>query len=298
MEKTDRYGYLFILPFFVVFAIFYFYPIVSTFITSLTDESMTSFEVNFVGFRNYVNELSTPLFWKSFLNTWIIWLPNIILQLGLALLIAVVLTNIQLRIKFVGAFRAIFFFPNLVTVASIAILAYAILDWQNGILNQLVFGTGEGAQDKYIFWINNPHRARFILSIILTWQWFGYTMILFMAGMISIPRTLYEAAYVDGASGWRTFRSITLPLLTPVMIYIVITSLIGGMNIFDLPWIMTQGSGGPNQSMMTTVVYMYNRAFPWYQIGSGSAVAYILFIFTAIFSVIYLRIITRGREVG
>lgn len=298
MKNVNRYGYLFILPFFIVFALFSLYPILNTFLVSLTNENMTRFEINFVGFQNYIRELSTPLFWRSFLNTWIIWLPNIILQLSFALFIAVLLTNKRMKIRFTGGFRAIYFFPSLVTYASVAILAFTFTDWQNGILNQLIFGTGEAAKENYIFWLNNPYTARFIISIIQTWLWFGNSMILFMAGIISIPDSYFEAATVDGASSWHVFRGITLPLLTPVMIYIGVTSLIGGMNIFDIPWIMTRGSGGPEQSMMTSVMYMYNRAFSWDALGSGSSVSFILFILTAFFSAIYMKIISRGRETG
>lgn len=295
-KKLARSGYLFILPFFIAFSVFWLYPAVSTFVTSLTNEDFTRAGRNFVGLENYVYELTNVGFWRSFMNTWLIWLPNILLQLSVALFLAVILTNMQIRIRAVGLFRAVFFFPNLVTTASIAILAYAILDWQHGVLNQLVFGTAPGAVDRYIFWMNSPAISRIVISLIQTWMWFGYTMILFMAGIQAIPASLFEAAVVDGASSARTFRHITLPLLKPIMVYIVITSLIGGLNIFDLPWIITRGRGGPNQSLTTTVVYLFNRAFRFYQLGAGAAVSYLLLIFTSIFSYIYLRIIGFGRE--
>ncbi len=296
LKNTNNYGYLFILPFFIIFSLFSLYPILNTFLVSLTNEDMTRFEINFVGFRNYIQELTTPLFWKSFFNTWIIWLPNITIQLILALFLAVLLTNRRMNLKFTGGFRAIYFFPSLVTYASVAILAFTFTDWQNGILNQLIFGTGEAAKENYIFWLNDPNTARFIISVIQTWLWFGNSMILFIAGIISIPESYFEAATVDGANLWTVFRRITFPLLKPVMIYIGITSLIGGMNMFDIPWIMTRGSGGPEQSMMTTVMYMYNRAFSWSALGSGSSVAFLLFILTAIFSIFYLKIIARNSE--
>ena len=295
-DRYGRFGYYFVLPFFVTFALFWLYPILSTFVTSLTDEDFTRMGRDFVGLSNYISELTQIGFWRSFLNTWIIWLPNIILQMTTALFLAVVLTNSQLRLRGVGAFRAIFFFPNLVTVASIAILAYAVFDWQSGVLNQIVFGTGPAAKESYIFWLNDPIATRIIVALIQTWMWFGYTMILFMAGIQAIPVSLFEASIVDGASSWTMFRSITLPLLKPVMIYVVITSLIGGMNIFDLPWILTRGTGGPNQSLNTVVVYLYNRAFRFYQLGSGAAVSYLLLFFTAIFATLYLRFIRFGKE--
>lgn len=295
-RKYARYGYLFILPFFATFAIFWLYPVISTFVTSLTDEDFTRAGRSFVGLQNYFYEVTHAGFWRSFLNTWIIWLPNIVLQLSVALFLAVILTNIQLRIRAVGVFRAIFFFPNLVTVASIAILAYAVLDWQSGVLNQIIFGTGPRSQEEYVFWLNDPIMSRIFVSLIQTWMWFGYTMILFMAGIQSIPASLFEAAFVDGAGPARTFKSVTLPLLKPVMIYVIITSLIGGLNIFDLPWIITRGRGGADQSLTTTVVYLFNRAFRFYQLGAGASVSYLLLIFTGIFSYIYLRFVGFGKE--
>jgi len=295
-DQYGKYGYLFILPFFLAFAVFWVYPIISTFVTSLTNEDFAQRGRDFIALENYLQEVTSVGFWRSFLNTWIIWLPNIILQLGVALFLAVILTNVQLRLKGVGAFRAIFFFPNLVTVASIAVLAYAVLDWQAGVLNQIVFGTGPVARDSYIFWLNDPIATRVVVALIQTWMWFGYTMILFMAGIQSIPQSFVEASIVDGASSTRIFWSITLPLLKPVMVYVIITSLIGGMNIFDLPWILTRGTGGPNQSLTTVVVYLYNRAFRFYQLGSGAAISYLLLFFTGIFAAIYLKFIGFGKE--
>ncbi|MDD5131529.1 MAG: sugar ABC transporter permease [bacterium] len=294
--KYDWYGYLFILPFFAVFILFSIYPVINTFITSLTNENLNSQAYNFVGIRNYIEELTSKrsLFWQSFLNTWIIWLPNIIAQLSLALFLAFVLTNRRLKIYGMGLFRAVYFFPNLVTVTSIAVLAYAILDWQHGMLNQFLFGTGPGASDRYIWWLNDPSRSRMIISVIQTWMWFGYTMILLMAGIQGIPKHIIEAAIVDGASETKLFRFIILPLLKPMLAYVIITSLIGGMNMFDMPWVITEGTGGADQSLMTMAVYMYSRAFRWGQLGSGSAVSFIMFFFTAIFSIIYLKVFNRN----
>lgn len=280
---------MFILPFFVAFALFWVYPIINTLITSLTDEDFTIAGRNFIGIQNYIDELFRPGFWNSIANTFIIWIPNIIAQLILALFLAVVLTDQRLKLKGVGNFRAVFFFPNLVTVASVAILAYAILDWQRGPLNQFLFGTSPESVESYINWLNNPQHSRTIVSIVQTWMWFGYTMILFMAGIQTVPQSLFEAALVDGASKWQSFWKITFPLLSPVMVYIVVTSFIGGLNMFDFPWVITQGRGGADNSLTTAVVYMYKRAFQWYQLGTGSAISYILFFFTAIFSAFYLK---------
>ena len=300
MTKQDRWGYVFILPFFIAFAVFTAYPIVNTFWVSLTDETMTTFESNFIFLDNYIAELSQPLFWKAFLVTWIVWLPNIVAQIAIALFLSWALTNHRVKIRGTNAFRAIYFFPNLVPVASIAVLAYALFDWQTGPVNQLLFGTDASAKDHYIWWFNDAHLSQVIVSSIQTWMWFGYTMTMFVAGVLAIPQTLFEAAVIDGASEWQIFTRITLPNLKPIMQYVLITSLIGGMQMFDLPWILTQGSGlapgGVDNSLTTIMVYMYSRAFTWDQnLGGASAVSWLLFIFVAAVSALYLRL-TRDKD--
>ena len=300
MKKPDKWAYLFILPFFVVFAVFTAYPIGNTLWVSLTDETMTTFESHFIGLENYFAELSQPLFWKAFLNTWIIWLPNIVAQLVIGLGLAWILTNKRLKPKGGKLFRAVYFFPNLVTVASIAVLTYALFDWQKGPVNFVLFGTGPEAAKHYIWWFNDPVLSQILVSVIQTWMWFGYTMILFVAGIQAISETYIEAALIDGASEWQIFRHIVLPLLAPMMTYVLITSLIGGMQMFDLPWVLTNGAGnapgGVDNALTTSMVYLYSRAFSWDQnLGGASAVSWLLFLFIAAVSALYLRA-TRSKQ--
>lgn len=290
MKKLNNYGYLFILPFFLVFFVFTAYPIINTLITSFTDESMTSLEAPaFVGFANYVAEIGSTLFWKSFVNTVSIWFPNIVVQMGLALFLAALLTDFHLRIKGKGIFRAIYFFPNIVTVTTIAVLVYVLFDWQSGAVNQLIHGA-----DKKIYtnFFGKGRTVQLIIAGVQTWIWFGYTTISLMAGIQAVPKELVEAAVIDGARGRQIFFRIIIPSIRPILVYIAVTSLIGGLQMFDLPWIMFPGGqGGADQGGITMSVYMYSRAFAWDQnLGSGSAVAWILFIMIAIFSVIAIRV--------
>jgi multiple sugar transport system permease protein len=243
-----------------------------------------------IGFKNYKSLMVNKYFWNSFINTWKIWLPNIILQLVIALFMANWLTNARLKIKKVGFFRAVFYFPNIVTAASIAVLFIVILDWQHGALNQILFGQ---EADKYIYWMVNPARTQFIISLIQTWMWFGVSMIILMAGIQGIPSTYYEAAVIDGATEGQIFFKITLPLLMPVLTYVVITSLIGGMQIFDIPFVISIGPGVVGEvekALSTMVVYLYNTGFRYNRMGYASSISYVLFIITVCFSVIYLRI--------
>jgi len=316
--KRNYTGLLFILPFFIFYITFHLYPIIYTFFLSLTKWDGFA-DPEFIGFHHYARiftELGARLagadkldipgeFWLSFINTWRIWLPNITMQLVISLFLGVIFTNTRLKMRGVGFFRAIFYFPNLVTAASVGILALVLLDWQYGAINQILHGPSSnfpgGMYPPEFHILMNPIRAQFVISIIQTWQWFGVTMILLMAGMQGIPKTYYEAADLDGASATQTFFKITLPLLMPVFTFVIITSLIGGMQIFDIPYVFLRGTmqgqvGGETSRALTTMVYyMYAQAFGLSQpnFGYAAAVSYMLFILIAIFSIIYLKMITR-----
>jgi len=168
MAKKNYKNLLFVLPFFIFFLAFHLYPMLYTLFLSFTQYDGFKDPV-LIGFNNYKNLIVNKYFWNSFINTWKIWLPNIILQLIIALFMANWLTNTRLKIKKVGFFRAVFYFPNLVTAASIAVLFIVILDWQHGSLNQILFGQ---ETEKYIYWMVNPARTQFIVSLIQTWMWF------------------------------------------------------------------------------------------------------------------------------
>jgi len=315
ISKNHR-GLLFILPFFLFYLAFNFYPVLYSFFLSLTRWDGYA-EPQFIGFQHYArlftelgtrimgaNELDIPgEFWLAFINTWRIWLPNIILQLVIALFLGVIFTNARLKIRGVGFFRAVFYFPNLVTAASIGILALVLLDWQHGAINQLLYGPAAGYPGgQYPPEFNtmvDPIKAQFVVSIIQTWQFFGVSFILLMAGMQGIPKSYYEAADLDGASATQAFFKITLPLLLPVFTFVVITSLIGGMQIFDVPYVFTTGTmvgiGGESTKALTTMVlYLYKQAFGLTNpnFGYAAAVSYMLFVIIAVFSVIYIKMIT------
>jgi cellobiose transport system permease protein len=318
MRLQKKYiGLLFVLPFFIFYIAFNLYPVVYSFFLSLTKWDGFG-EPEFVGFQHYARlfiELGARFagadkidipgeFWLAFINTWRIWLPNITLQLLIALFLGVIFTNTRLKIRGVGFFRAIFYFPNLVTAASIGILALVLLDWQHGAINQLIHGpaaTFPGGQYPPEFNIMvDPVRVQFAVSIIQTWLFFGVSFILLMAGMQGIPKSYYEAADLDGASATRTFFKITLPLLMPVFSFVIVTSLIGGMQIFDIPYVFTSGTlvgiGGESTKALTTMVlYLYKQAFGLSNpnFGYAAAVSYILFMIIGVFSIIYLKLVTR-----
>jgi cellobiose transport system permease protein len=289
-DNRNNKGYLFILPFFLVMLSFQLYPLIYTLNLSFT-APINLFENEYVGLDNYQRLFTNPIFFKSIFNTWFIWLMNFIPQLVFALLLAVILY--EWKVKGRDTFRTIYFLPNLVTAASIGVLFAVLLDWQNGTINHILLSLG--VVDEPIYWLQKRTVTQGTVSLIQWWQWFGYTMIIFMAGLSAISDELYEAAYIDGASRMQVFFRITLPLLRPIMLYVLITSLIGGLQIFDIPRVLTDGRGGPDNAITTMVLYLYNQAFKNFNIGYAASVAYTLFFMILFFSVFTFRFMT-GRD--
>ncbi len=286
-------GLLLLLPFFVLLTVFHLYPIILTFIISFTRYDGLS-DPTGVGLQNYIKLLGDTFFWRAFVNTWRIWLPNIIIQLSLAFFLAFVFTDVRRSLPGVPVFRAVYYFPNLVTAASIALLVTVLLNWKNGAINQFLFGENEA---EYVNWLVNPERAQFTVSIIQTWMWFGHSTILLSAGMMGIPHHYYEAALVDGANKFQLFFRITIPLLMPVISYVFITSLIGGMQIFDIPHVISigpdTGGGATEKALETMVIYLYNTAFRFERFGYAAAMSYLLFLLIGSFSVLYFWLIRK-----
>ncbi|WP_350019774.1 carbohydrate ABC transporter permease [Priestia flexa] len=286
MNKVNRYGYLFIAPFWIVFLIFSIYPVGLTFYYSFTNYTGSG-TPDVVGLTNYTRLFTDQYFVEAFFNTWKIWGVNFVLQIGIALLLAAIFSDMRVKMKGLAFFRSIFHLPNLITISSVALLFGILLDWQHGSLNMVLMSLGIISEP--INWLNNPTTAQLSVSLILTWMWFGHSFIVVMAGVSGISRDYYEAALIDGANRWQTFTKITLPLLKPILLYIMITSLIGGLQLFDLPMLLTDGVGSPDGALNTMVLYLYNQAFKYNNYGYASAVAYGLFIITVIFSIFVFK---------
>ncbi|WP_226639838.1 carbohydrate ABC transporter permease [Priestia flexa] len=286
MNKVNRYGYLFIAPFWIIFLIFSIYPVGLTFYYSFTNYTGSG-TPDVVGLTNYTRLFTDQYFVEAFFNTWKIWGVNFVLQIGIALLLAAIFSDMRVKMKGLAFFRSIFYLPNLITISSVALLFGILLDWQHGSLNMVLMSLGIISEP--INWLNNPTTAQLSVSLILTWMWFGHSFIVVMAGVSGISRDYYEAALIDGANRWQTFTKITLPLLKPILLYIMITSLIGGLQLFDLPMLLTDGVGSPDGALNTMVLYLYNQAFKYNNYGYASAVAYGLFIITVIFSIFVFK---------
>lgn len=281
MKNLNRYGYFFIAPFWLVFLVFSIYPVALTFYYSFTNYTGSG-EAQVVGLANYKRLLTDTYFVEAFFNTWKIWGVNFALQMGLALILAMIFSDMRVKLKGIAFFRSIFYLPNLITISSVALLFGILLDWQHGSLNMMLMKLGIISDP--INWLNEPTSAQLSVSLILTWMWFGHSFIVVMAGVSGISKDYYEAALIDGANRWQTFSKITIPLLKPILLYIMITSLIGGLQLFDLPMLLTDGIGSPDGSLNTMVLYLYNQAFKYNNYGYAAAVAYGLFVITLIFS--------------
>lgn len=290
MKKLNHKGYYFIAPFFAIFLVFNIYPVLLTFYYTFTRYEGYG-KPEFIGLENYTRILTDGYFLEAFINTWKIWGLNFALQLGIALFLAALFSDLRYRIKGLGFFRAVFYLPNLITISSVAILFNIMLDWQHGSINMFLMKIGLISDP--INWLNEPATAQISVALILTWMWFGYTFIVLMAGVSGIPGELYEAALIDGANRWQTFIHITLPLLKPIMLYVMITSLIGGLQLFDLPMLITDGLGAPEGSLNTMVLYLYNQAFRYNNYGYAATIAYALFLITVLFSVVTFRSMYR-----
>lgn len=284
-----KYGYLFSIPFVVVYAIFSLYPTLNTAILGFTDsKGMTGLtQWNFLPkekiFNNFVQLFKNPMFMMSFKNTLILWVVNFIPQICLALLLTAWFTSRRNELRAQGLFKVVFYMPNIITAASIAILFNKLFAYPIGPVNSLLQGLH--IVDEPINFINKVGSTRGIISFIQFWMWYGYTMIILISGVLGINPDLYEAAELDGASNSQMFWKITIPNLKTILLYTMITSMIGGLNMYDIPQLFNKGN--PANSTLTTNMYIYNQAFSGsYMYARAAAASMVMFIIIAIASVL------------
>jgi len=293
IRSRDNWGWLFIAPFLIVFLTFSIYPVFRTLYLSFTDYSGFN-QPTWTGVTNYTRVFKDQLFWEAFGNTLKIWGVNIVLQLGIAFLLTIIFSDIKYRMRGLSVFRALFYLPNLIAATSVAFLFKTLLDWKFGSVNQIL--TGLGIVDAPVDWLGTPVLLRTVVGVIGAWMWFGNSFIMLMAGVQGINGDYFEAAAIDGAGRWRIFASITLPLLKPIMLYVAITSLIGGLQIFDIPYLVSLGNQKMTRSVNTAVMHLYNMAFKNRQIGYAGALAFILFFIICICSVVVYRVMYAKKE--
>lgn len=283
-----RYGYLFIAPFFIVFVVFGLYPILYTFLLSFQKWDGLAPAIG-IGCKNFERLLQDKVFYQSIWNTFRIWICNFIPQMVCALLLSALFTFNKIRgMKF---FRAAYYLPNLITAASVGLLFNLLFNGDKSVANYILLALHVPGAPFAFF--NSGLFTSGIVSYIQWWMWFGYTTVIVMAGITTIDSSVYDAALVDGATKFKTFTKITIPLIRPTLIYMTITSIIGGMQLFDVPATLTNGSGAPQKAVLTTSMYLYNQGFKSHNYGYASTVSVGLFILIAVLSVFSFKAMQR-----
>ncbi len=294
-RNINRIAYLFVLPFVIVFLVFSVYPVLRTLYLSFTNYKGFG-DATWTGLDNYKRVITDKFFWRDLGNTIKIWGVNIVLQLGLAFLLTVIFSDIKYKIRGLAVFRAVYYLPNLIAATSVAFLFKTLLDWKYGSFNQILMTLG--ITHEQVNWLGSTTTAPYVGTVLGARMWFGNSLIMLMAGVQGIPKDYFEAAAIDGAGRWKVFGKITLPLLRPIMLYVFVTSLIGGLQLFDLPFLMNGAAPGtagePSGKLQTVVMYLYKFGFETHQVGYASAIAYTLFFIILIVSIIQFK--TLGKE--
>ena len=276
--------YAFLAPFFTLFGVFMVYPLFDSIRLSAVQRPGHAECQTFVGLANIDRLIADPVFWTALWNTAYFALGSLLLQLPVALALALLLSNARLKGR--NLFRLSFFAPVLISGVFIAVIFYLLYDRRYGLVNMVL-----GSE---IQWLQDPDLVMPALVLAGVWRWAGFNMVYFLAGLQSIRRELYEAAAVDGAGTWQTFIHVTIPALKPVIAFVVITSMIGSFQLFDLPYVLTEG--GPGNASMTMVMYLYKHGFEFINLGYAATIGWALAVIIGVISIIQVRFFGVFRE--
>ncbi|WP_255752136.1 carbohydrate ABC transporter permease [Kitasatospora sp. A2-31] len=272
--------YLLLAPALILFGFFKAYPVVSSLLLSLTTGSGAA--TRDAGLANYRRLLDDPLFWTALRNTAEILVLQVPLMLGLALLLAVGINSALVRWR--AVWRLGVFMPAVTGLVATGVLFAFLLRTDHGAVNWLLDLVGLPAVD----WLGSPFWSRIAIVLVLTWHYTGYNAVIYLAGLQGIPKELYEAAMVDGAGPLRRFRSITVPALRPVLLFTVVLSTIGTLQLFDEPYVLTHG--GPDNATLTVSMYLYQNGFRYFDFGYASAIAYALTLLVSVLGAVQMRL--------
>lgn len=292
----SKWGYIFIAPFFIVFIIFQLIPLISTFYNSFFENYRVGLQQigpNFVGFDNYATIITNGDLPKFALNTVIIWVIGFVPQILVSMLLAVWFTSYRLKLKCQPFFKTVMYMPNLIMASAFAMLFFMLFS-PVGPINQIL--TSTGLIDEAILFFDIPITTRAIIGFMNFLMWFGNTTILLMAGIMGIDQSLFESAQIDGAKPLQVFFRVTLPLLMPILVYVLITSLIGGIQLFDVPQVLTKGLGTPDRTSMTLIMYL-NRLLTSKDLGLSGAVSVMIFFVTAVLSAFVYKSLMRNYKI-
>jgi multiple sugar transport system permease protein len=285
-NQETRAAWVFAMPALALIGVFFLVPVIAGLAISLTDFDVYAIgspsAARFIGLRNYARALGEREFWNALRNTLYFVAVggplSVTVSLGAALLLSARLA------RFKGLFRTIYFAPVVTTIVAVAIVWRYLYHPHYGLLNYGLGRIGLGPVD----WLGDPQWAMPAIILLAVWKNFGYNMLIFVAGLQSIPVELYEAATVDGASPWRRFLHVTIPGLAPTFLFVGVTTMIGYFQLFAEPYVMTQG--GPLRSTTSVVLLMYEQGFRWWRMGAASAIAFLLLAITLAGTVLQMRL--------
>lgn len=284
----NKIGWLFIIPALILFLVFMVYPILSSLL--LVTQKWQGLSREFVGLGNFVRMWHDKIFWKALSHNFLFMIIQIPIMVALAMVLAVILN--QGISRFRGVFRTVYFLPCVTSLVAYSVL-FRILLQSNGLLNNFMLASRMLSEP--IGWLNDPFWAKMTIIIALTWRWTGYNMVFFLVGLQNIDSEIFEAAEVDGASKVRQFFAITLPLLVPVILFSLVTSTNGTMQLFDEPNVLTW-EGGPSNATMTVALYVYRQAFVLNSdFGYAAAISYMMVFISGFLAYIQIKLL-RGRS--
>ena len=290
-----KWGYIFILPFFFIFTLT---PQIMTIYNSFFENYRSGLKQigpNFVGLKNYValftpDKTGTIGMLKYFGNTIVLWLMGAVPQIVVALLLAVFFTSYRLNIKGQQFFKTVIYMPNLIMAAAFSMLFFTLFS-PVGPINQVLLAYG--VVEKSVNFLGIKISVRLLISLMNFLMWFGNTTILLMAGIQGIDQNMFEAAEIDGANSLQVFFRVTLPLLAPILVYTVITAMIGGLQMFDVPQVLTNGKGTPDRASMTMVMYLNNYLGTSKNYGMAGAISVVLFLISSGLSLFVYSTLTK-----
>ncbi|WP_181785787.1 carbohydrate ABC transporter permease [Streptomyces phytophilus] len=272
--------YLLLAPALITFAVFKAYPILASLRLSFTTGSGA--DTRNAGFDNYRRLLDDPLFWTALKNTGLILAVQVPVMLGLALLLALGLNSAFVRWR--AVWRLGVFMPAVTGLVATGVMFAYLLNREQGALNWVLGGVGLPKID----WLGSPFWARMAVVLVMTWHYTGYNAVIYLAGLQGIPKELYEAAMVDGAGPVRRFWSVTVPALRPILLFTVVLSTIGTLQLFDEPYVLTRG--GPDNATLTVSMYLYENGFHYFDFGYASAIAYALTLIVVVFGAVQMKL--------
>jgi multiple sugar transport system permease protein len=293
-RAARRAAVIFLAPGLVLITLTFLLPSAASLVLSLTDFDIYAVaspgNTRLIWLRNYAELVRTPMFWISLRNTLYFVLAGGPISVVVSLAVAVMLDSELVRWR--GFFRTVYFAPVVTTLVAVAVVWKYLYDPRYGLLNAGLRAVGLPPAD----WLGSTAWAMPSIILMTVWKGFGYNMIIFMAGLQAVPGDLYDAARVDGAGAWQRFWHVTLPTLAPTFLFVSITTMIGFLQLFSEPYIMTQG--GPLHATLSIGLYMFNEGFESWHVGMGAAIAFVLFALTLIGALVQLRLRPKGAEGG